>query len=89
MRATGNTPHNPVRFADTTGLVMERVRPEQSIDKLRWYCKKGNHATPTVIREEQFHCTDLGTQLKPLINYWREHPEARKCPDCGQVEDPQ
>lgn len=85
----GNTPHNPVRFANTTGLVMERVRPEGSIDRLRWYCKKGNHPTPTVIHEEQFHCTDLGTQLKPLINNWRENAEMRKCRACGQVEEPQ
>ena len=26
-----NTPHNPVRFADTIGLVVERIRPEDSI----------------------------------------------------------
>lgn len=85
----GNTPHNPCRFADTVGLVMERVRPAGSLDRLRWYCKKGGHARPTAIREEVFHCTDLGTQLKPLINNWRENESLRKCPECGQVEDPQ
>lgn len=84
-----NTPHNPCRFENTTGLVMECVRPEGSLDRLRWYCKKGGHEKPTVIREEVFHCTDLGTQLKPLINYWRENESARKCPACGQFEDPQ
>lgn len=83
-----NTPHNPVRFADTMGLVMERTRPEASLDRLRWYCSKGNHDKPTIIREEVFHCTDLGTQLKPLINKWMTWEEERKCPVCGEVEDP-
>lgn len=57
-----NTPHNPCRFADTIGLVVERKRPKDSIDRLRWYCRSGKHATPTIIHEEAFHCEDLGTR---------------------------
>ena len=101
-----NTPHNPVRFADTIGPVMERVRPEGSIgrhptflisrnesdawispDRLRWYCKQGGHAKPTIIREESLHATDLGTQLKPIIQNWQDNPELRKCGECGAVAE--
>ncbi|KAF8590702.1 3-hydroxyanthranilic acid dioxygenase [Ramaria rubella] len=82
-----NTPHNPVRFADTIGLVVERNRPEESIDRLRWYCQSGQHTVPTIIREEAFHCTDLGTQLKPLINNWINDPSLRVCSTCGVVAD--
>ncbi|KXT15242.1 hypothetical protein AC579_1363 [Pseudocercospora musae] len=82
-----NTPHNPVRFANTVGMVMERRRPEGSLDRLRWYCSKGDHPRPTIIREDMFHCTDLGTQLKPLIEFWMNNEEARRCPSCGNVED--
>ncbi|EPS98166.1 hypothetical protein FOMPIDRAFT_1024745 [Fomitopsis schrenkii] len=83
-----NTPHNPVRFTDTIGLVVERVRPADATDRLRWYCKApGAHATPTVIREEAFHCSDLGTQLKPLIQNWMNDAAVRKCPACGAVAE--
>ncbi|GAA6016285.1 hypothetical protein JCM10207_000457 [Rhodosporidiobolus poonsookiae] len=80
----GNTPHNPCRYANTVGIVIERVRPGAAVDRLRWYCQNPEHASPTVIREVSFHCSDLGTQLKPLINEWMSTPELRVCPDCGQ-----
>ncbi|KXJ89883.1 3-hydroxyanthranilic acid dioxygenase [Microdochium bolleyi] len=83
----GNVPHNPIRFENTTGLVMERTRPEGAMDRLRWYCTKGNHDEITMIREEVFRCVDLGVQLKPLIREWQNNEELRKCPKCGQVAD--
>ena len=36
MSSVANTPHNPVRFADTIGLVVERVRPENAIGTSRF-----------------------------------------------------
>ncbi|KAI0301598.1 3-hydroxyanthranilic acid dioxygenase [Multifurca ochricompacta] len=83
----GNTPHNPVRFADTVGIVIERVRPEAATDRLRWYCRAPGHEKPTIIREESFHVTDLGTQLKPLIDYWMSNEESRRCAACGTVAE--
>jgi 3-hydroxyanthranilate 3,4-dioxygenase len=67
---------------------MERIRPAEALDRLRWYCTKGGHEDLTVIREEVFHCEDLGTQLKPLIKNWQSDEEARRCKICGLVADP-
>ncbi|TFK24016.1 3-hydroxyanthranilic acid dioxygenase [Coprinopsis marcescibilis] len=84
-----NTPHNPVRFANTVGIVVERVRPEGALDRLRWYCpSKEAHPEPFIIYEEAFHCTDLGTQLKPVIQKWQDNKEIRTCKDCGTVAEP-
>ncbi|KAG6817383.1 3-hydroxyanthranilate 3,4-dioxygenase 2 [Tephrocybe sp. NHM501043] len=82
-----NTPHNPVRFANTIGLVVERIRPADSIDRLRWYCASSTHTEPTIIYEESFHVTDLGTQLKPVIERWMNNEELRQCKACGHVAD--
>ncbi|ORY70624.1 3-hydroxyanthranilic acid dioxygenase [Leucosporidium creatinivorum] len=79
-----NTPHNPCRYADTVGIVVERVRPSHAVDRLRWYCPSSVHKEPCLIREVGFHCVDLGTQLKPLINSWMTQSELRKCPQCGE-----
>ena len=78
-----NTPHNPVRFADTVGIVLEQKRPQESQDRLRWYCQNcGNK-----VYEEAFHCTDLGTQIKSAVNAFRDDPTKRKCGNCGEICD--
>jgi 3-hydroxyanthranilate 3,4-dioxygenase len=101
----GKTPHNPVRFTNTIGIVIERVRPENSIgeqcccslwssyslsctDRLRWYCPSPTHPEPTIVYEESFHCTDLGTQLKPVIQRWQGDERLRTCKVCGTVAPP-
>lgn len=77
-----NTPHNPVRFANTVGLVIEQPRPEGALDKLRWYCQ----GCGEVVHEDAFACTDLGSQIKDAVNaFGARAAELRTCAGCGQV----
>jgi 3-hydroxyanthranilate 3,4-dioxygenase len=78
-----NTPHNPVRFADTVGIVLEQRRPENSLDRLRWYCQNCGDQ----VHEAAFHCTDLGTQIKDAVNNFKADKDARTCRSCGAVCD--
>jgi hypothetical protein len=57
-------------------------------DRLRWYCSDKSHEKPTIIREEAFHVTDLGSQLKPLIQNWIQNEQVRKCSVCGSTAPP-
>ncbi|MCJ1380361.1 3-hydroxyanthranilic acid dioxygenase [Xylographa soralifera] len=78
-----NTPHNPIRFANTVGIVLEQPRPEDSMDKLRWYCQNCGK----IVHEASFHCTDLGSQIKDAVNAFRDDHERRKCKNCGELAD--
>ncbi len=78
-----NTPHNPVRFADTVGVVLEQKRPADSVDRMRWYCQNCR----AVVHEAAFHCTDLGTQIKAAVEAFRASEESRTCPNCGELAD--
>lgn len=79
----GNTPHNPVRFENTVGVVIEQPRPESSLDRLRWYC--GNCGE--IVKEASFFMYDLGTQIKEAVNAFKEDEEARTCKKCGTMCD--
>lgn len=76
-----NTPHNPVRFANTVGMVVEQRRPEDSLDRLRWYCT--NCPGAVVVHEAAFHCTDLGTQIKAAVQEFQANDDKRTCGQCG------
>ncbi|ESW96415.1 hypothetical protein KL918_000367 [Ogataea parapolymorpha] len=76
-----NTPHNPVRFANTIGLVLEQDRPEHMVDKMRWYCSN----CKAICHEAQFHCVDLGTQVKEAILAFDKDKDLRVCKKCGSL----
>ncbi|KIW55805.1 3-hydroxyanthranilate 3,4-dioxygenase 1 [Exophiala xenobiotica] len=76
-----NTPHNPVRFADTVGVVLEQPRQEDSVDTMRWYCKNCHN----IVHEASFHLTDLGTQIKEGVLAFENDMDARTCKNCGTV----
>ncbi|EGX51960.1 hypothetical protein AOL_s00043g694 [Orbilia oligospora ATCC 24927] len=78
-----NTPHNPVRFADTVGIVLEQKRPEGNLDRLRWYCQDCKE----VVYEDSFYCTDLGTQIKEAVNKFRSDDSLRTCKNCGALAE--
>ncbi|KAK4129292.1 3-hydroxyanthranilic acid dioxygenase [Parathielavia appendiculata] len=80
-----NTPHNPVRFADTVGIVLEQKRPAESIDRMRWYCPR--EGCGAVVHEAAFHCTDLGTQIKEAVEKFKGNTEVRTCKKCGEMAD--
>ncbi len=74
-------PHSPQRPADTVGLVVERRRPADANDHLRWYCPQCG----AVVHDAEFHCVDLGKQLKPVIEQFRGSEALRTCKACGAV----
>lgn len=78
-----DVPHNPVRFPDSVGIVIEQPRPESSIDSLRWYCQSCGEQ----VHQKSFHCVDLGTQLKEAVNNFKEDEVARTCKNCATVCD--
>lgn len=76
-----NTPHSPVRYKDTVGIVVEQDRPEGVKDKMRWYCSKCG----AQVYEGEFRCDDLGSQVKDTIDRFDSDINARTCKKCGHV----
>lgn len=76
-----NIPHNPVRYENTIGVVIEQDRPKDMLDTLRWYCK----GCKNIVHEDSFHMYDLTTQIKAAIADFDADIEKRTCKNCGEV----
>lgn len=74
-------PHSPQRPANTVGLVIERPRKENEVDKLMWFCENcGNK-----LHEDTFEMTDIVNQLPPVMNRFMNSEDLRTCKACGTV----
>jgi len=77
-------PHNPVRGADTVGLVIERKRRPGELDGLLWFCENCN----TKLYGEFFQLEDITTQFQGVFARFYGHPSLRTCEKCGTVMEP-
>jgi 3-hydroxyanthranilate 3,4-dioxygenase len=77
-------PHNPIRFKNTIGLVMERRRREGEKDGLMWFCEKCN----TKLFDEYFTLTDITNQFQDVFNKFYNSQELRTCKACGHTMEP-
>ena len=77
-------PHNPIRGANTIGLVIERKRREGELDGLIWFCENCN----TKLYEEYFQLDDITTQFQGVFAKFYGHPSLRTCEKCGAMMEP-
>ncbi len=77
-------PHNPIRFKNTVGLVMERKRREGEMDGLMWFCEKCNHK----LFEEKFVLNDIASQFQGVFEKFYNSKDLRTCNSCGHIMEP-
>ncbi len=77
-------PHNPVRFKNTIGLVIERRRRSDEKDGLLWFCEQCNHK----LYEEYFFLTDITSQFQQVFRKFYENKSLRTCEKCNTVMEP-
>lgn len=77
-----NTPHSPMRPANTVGLVIERVRKGTDMqDGLLWFCDNCNHK----LHETYFPLTNIEQDFLPRFKEYYTSEELRTCDKCGTV----
>lgn len=77
-------PHNPIRGANTVGLVIERRRREGELDGLLWFCENCN----AKLFEEYFELGDITTQFQGIFAKFYGDEALRTCKECGKVMEP-
>ena len=81
MLCRAGTPHSPVRPAGTWGLVIERKRRPDELDRLAWYCE----GCEAKLHEVSFACQNIEVELPAAIRAFNRDEALRTCEACGAV----
>ena len=77
-------PHNPVRPANSVGLVVERKRSANDCkDGLMWFCDNCNNK----LHESYFDLTNIEKDFLPRFKEFYTSEELRTCDKCGTIMD--
>jgi len=77
-------PHNPVRSANSIGMVIERRRDSVENDGLLWFCENCNHK----LYEEYFTLDNIETDFQRVFAKFYGSEDLRTCKQCGTVMEP-
>ena len=81
MLCRAGTPHSPVRPPGTWGLVIERKRRPDEVDRLAWFCE----GCGARLHEATFSCANIETELREAIQRFNASAALRTCTTCGAV----
>lgn len=74
-------PHQPIRPANSVGLVIECKRTKSENDGLIWFCENCNNK----LKEFKFPLTDIEKDFLPRFKEFYGSLESRTCSKCGTV----
>jgi 3-hydroxyanthranilate 3,4-dioxygenase len=75
------TPHQPVRGANTIGLVLERYRKSNELDGFMWYCENCGEELYKIF----IPVSDIVEQLPQVMNQFYDSTLLTTCKQCGSV----
>ena len=78
----GNMPHSPQRpQVGSLGIVIERIRPEGTLEKFQWYCPE----CAQLVYEVELQVRDIVADLPPVFAAFYADESLRTCPNCGAL----
>jgi 3-hydroxyanthranilate 3,4-dioxygenase len=76
-----HTRHSPQRPAGSLGLVIERQRPQGTIDGFEWYCQSCN----ALLHRVELQLASIVKDLPPLFDAFYGDTAKRTCKNCGAL----